>query len=112
MSLKTLTKDAISSLCNLNHAGTDGFYPVVQLIDFEKKVPENNPSKVIWRLVLSDGYYFCEAALATSLYSVIDGGLLTKLSFIKLLKHNATTIGKPIVVVVQDLEVVVNSEYI
>ena len=62
--------------------------------------------------MLSDGYYFCEAALATSLYSLIDGGLLTKLSFIKLLKHNATTIGKTIVVIVQDLEVVVNPEYI
>ena len=38
--------------------------------------------------------------------------LLTKLSFIKLLKHNTANIGKTIVVVVQDLEVVENPEYI
>ena len=108
MSSEAITKDAISILCNLSNPPSQGFAPVVQLIDLQKKIPAKKPQQVVWRLVLSDSSYFCEGALGSNLYSLIDGGLLSKYYFIKLMKYNATTIGKTIVVVVQDLEILDN----
>jgi len=109
-----ITKDAIRSLCNLNDPPTDGFFPAVQLIELQKKIPENQPAQVVWRLVFSDGRYFCESTIGKNLFPLVDrgllshGGLLTKHSFIKLTKHNTATVGKTIVVVVQDLVIIEN----
>jgi len=54
------------------------------------------------------GSFFCEGALASSLYPLIEGGLLSKYCFIKLMKHNTTSIGTAIVVVVQELLILDN----
>ena len=88
MSSEAITKDAISILCNLSNPPSQGFAPVVQLIDLQKKIPAKKPQQVVWRLVLSDSSYFCEGALGSNLYSLIDGGLLSKYYFIKLMKYN------------------------
>ena len=103
-----LTKDGISSLCNLNSPRFEGVTPVVQLIDMQKKMTGKKPGHFIWRLVLSDSKIFCDGGLASNLYHLIDSGLLTKFCFIKLLNHNSTLIGTTIVVVGQDMLVLEN----
>jgi len=103
-----LTKDGISSLCNLSAPPTEGFTPVLQLIDMQKKCTAKKPGHFVWRLVLSDSIYYCEGCLASNLYHLIDSDLLKKYCFVKLLNHNSTLIGKTIVVVVQDLIILDN----
>ena len=108
MSFKTLTEDGVRSLCNLSNPPSEDFTPIVQLIDLQKKIPANQPGRNVWRLVLSDGMYYCEGCLASNLYHLIDGGLLKKYCFIKLLNRTSTLIGKTIVVVIYDLVVLSN----
>ena len=58
--------------------------------------------------MLSDSMFFCEGCLASNLYHLIDGGLLKKYCFVKLLNHHSTLIGKTIIVVAQDMVVLEN----
>ena len=95
-----ITKDGISSLCNLSAPPTEGFTPVLQLIDMQKKCTAKKPGHFVWRLVLSDSMFYCEGCLASNLYHLIDSDLLKKYCFVKLLNHNSTLIGKTIVVVI------------
>ena len=53
--------------------------------------------------MLSDCMYYCEGCLASNLYHLINGGLLKKYCFIKLLNPTYTLIGKTIVVDIHDL---------
>jgi hypothetical protein len=59
-------------------------------------------------MILSDGIFFCEGALGTNLFPMVDDGLLPKLCFIELTRHSSTVIGPNVVVFIQDLVVVDN----
>ena len=71
MSVLSLTAEAIPSLCNLVDPPAAGYSPVLQVL-MVKKIKRDDDG-ILYRLVLSDGTFYCDGALNSRLYHLVVG---------------------------------------
>lgn len=83
----SLTKDAISTLVNMQSASADrSFEPTIQILNLKNVGPgkAGQEGQDRWRVILSDGVHFVQGMLATQLSALVEDGQLQQFSMIKI----------------------------
>ena len=74
MCVLSLMAEAIPSLCNLVDPSAAGYSPVLQVLMVEKI--KRDDDGLLYRLVLSNGTFYCDGALNSKLYHLVEEGVL------------------------------------
>jgi hypothetical protein len=106
MSVLSLTAEAIPSLCNLVDPPAAGYSPVLQVL-MVKKIKRHDGG-LLYRLVLSDGIFYCDGALNSQLYHLVEEGVLDNFCYVQVKQCNAVEVDKTVVLVIIDLVVLQN----
>ena len=101
-----LTAETIPCLCNAEIPSTLDYFPAVQVIKLKKVKKNHGHGSFLYRLLLSDGYLFCDASLASSLHHLVDDGSLERNCCACMRNYSVVEVHNTAVVIVIDLDVV------
>ena len=110
MPILALTTEAIPSLCNLVSPPPIDYSPVLQILMIKKITRNDNSGAVLYRLILSDGIFYCDGALGSSLNHLVEEGVLETYSNVQVEEFNVVVIEQKIVIIVKDLNVLQHSK--
>jgi len=103
MSAMSLTADAIPCLCNVADPPPTGYCPVLQVLLVKKIKKNEEPGSFFYRVVLSDGTFYCDGSIALQLHHLVEQGVLETYSYIQIEKFTAIEVQKSVVLILLDL---------
>jgi hypothetical protein len=77
-----------------------------------KKIKKNEePGSFLYRIVLSDGTFYCHGSIALQLHHLVEQGVLERFSYIRIEKFVAIEVQKTVALILLDLVVLQNVKF-
>ena len=111
MSALSLTADAIPCLCNLLDPPPSGYCPVLQVLNVSKIKRNVEPGSFLYRIVLSDGTFYCDGSIAIPLHHLVEEGVLETFSYIRIKKFVPIDVQATVALIVLELLVLQNVKF-